>query len=227
MFAARIRVTIAHPTPLLCAGLEAAISTQDDFEVVTADLADPNFDPTTTVVTDCETGLHLTLCRYAPGNRILIVTHDQGEANIRRAMAAGIRGYLLLTASLDVVIGAIRSIHHGGTVLDPLVAAKLAESFVRASLTSREVDVLRLLMLGIGDKAIAKRLALRVDTVKAHLKAVRAKLNASTRTEAVAIAQRRGLIPDAHVVPCAVANQACSADGLLITSFRAPHAVSR
>ena len=202
MALSRIRVMIAHPTPLMCAGLKVALGAHGDFEIVSPDSPPGSMSPMDSqigargvvVVTDCDRALDLTLSGQVRAGRLLIVTQDESEAGIRRAMEAGIRGYLLLTSSLESVLQAIRSVHRGGTALDPIVAAKVVESFVGDSLTRREMEVLRLLMLGLGDKGIAKRLARSVGTVKTHLKALRAKLKASSRTEAIAIAQRRGLV---------------------------------
>ncbi|MBS0420983.1 MAG: response regulator transcription factor [Proteobacteria bacterium] len=200
---------IAHRTPVVCAGLEAALRAQGgDFEIGSLGPlpGSTRFEESQiksdriVVIADCETGMQLAISRYASRCRVLIMTQDDTEASIRRAMEAGIRGYLLLTSTLDAVVRAIRCVHDGGTALDPAVAAKMVDSFAGDPLTSREVDVLGLLMLGLSDKEIAKRLERSVGTVKTHLKALRAKLNASSRTEAVAIAQRRGLLPGAVTV---------------------------
>jgi len=97
----------------------------------------------------------------------------------------------LLSSDVEEVVRAIQSLHAGGTVVNGVVAAKMVESLAARPLTPREMDVLRLLMLGLSDKAIARKLARSVGTVKTHVKAVLDKLNAARRTEAVAIARRR------------------------------------
>jgi DNA-binding NarL/FixJ family response regulator len=111
-------------------------------------------------------------------------------------MRAGVRGYLLLTTPVDELVRALRRIHTGDTVVDPGVAAKIADSFSGRALTLREIDVLGLVMVGLSDKAIAKRLMRSVGTVKSHMKSLLAKLDAASRTEAAAIARRRGLVAD-------------------------------
>ena len=80
-------------------------------------------------------------------------------------------------------------------MIDPVVTSKVVVSLTTRELTDRELDILGLLMLGLGDKAIAKILEIALGTVKTHMKGIRAKLDAATRTEAVVIAQRRGLVP--------------------------------
>jgi DNA-binding CsgD family transcriptional regulator len=145
------------------------------------------------VVTDCDIGVAVS--ERSSGCRVLIVTNDDTEASIRRAMEVGTHGYLLLTSTLDAVVRAVRCVISGGTALDPMIATKIVDIFTDRGLTDRELDVLRLMMLGLSNKAIANSIARSVGTVKSHVKAVRAKLNVTSRTEAVAVAQRRGLVP--------------------------------
>lgn len=196
----KIPVIISHRMPLASAGLEAALRTQFGFEIVSpGEGGVPGCDGTfrrSVLIADGETGVHVaSSIRF--GARVLIVTQDESEASVRCALESGVRGYLLLTSGLDVVLEAIRRIHGGGTVIDPLVAVKVVEGLAREALTDRELDVLGLLTLGLGDKAIARSLDIKLGTVKVHMKAVRKKLDATTRTEAVVIAQPRGLVSGA------------------------------
>ena len=148
MAVSTIRVMIAHGTPLVCAGLEAALRAQGDFEIVSSGCERGCAMPEETylksvsvVVADCEIGVQLAVSGGSSGRRVLIITQDETEASIRGAMKVGARGYLLLTSSLDAVVGAIRSVHSGGTALDPIVATKMVDSFAGLALTRRELEV--------------------------------------------------------------------------------------
>jgi DNA-binding NarL/FixJ family response regulator len=197
--ASRIPVMISHRMPLVTAGLEAALGTRSDFEIVSpGERAGVSIGSRTkfVLVADTETGVHMVNSESSLGGRVLIVTPDASEASVRCALQAGIRGYLLLASTLDVVAQAIRCVYDGGTMIDPVVTSKVVGSRATRELTDRELDVLGQLMLGLRDKAIAKILAIGLGTVKAHMKRIRAKLDAATRTEAMVIAQRRGLVPE-------------------------------
>jgi DNA-binding NarL/FixJ family response regulator len=194
----RIKVLIAHRNPLVSAGLEAAFAVERDFDVACADagrvqaLGEAGLDRAKVVIADCETGLALIAPGLRRGCRVLIVTDD-----VRRAVELGAGGYLLLSSSLEAVLSGVRCVSGGGTALDPVVTTKMIASLAGDSLTPREVEVLRLMMEGLSDKAIANSLDRSVGTAKAHVKAILAKLDAGSRTEAVAIARRRGLVPEA------------------------------
>jgi DNA-binding NarL/FixJ family response regulator len=197
-----IRVMSAHGTPLVQAGLEAALRNLLDFEIVPAPCGIPqpqDLASVAVVVTECELGVRLARSVAPSGCHVLIISHDHTEANIRRAIEAGVRGYLLVTSGVDALVRAVRCIYNGGTALDPLVATKMVDSLTCDRLTPRETDVLRLLMLGMSNKSIANTLATRVGTVKHHVKSVLAKLKARGRTEAVAIARRRGLFSEVEL----------------------------
>jgi DNA-binding NarL/FixJ family response regulator len=112
-------------------------------------------------------------------------------------MEAGVSGYLLVTSPLDMLLRAVRTVIDGGTALDPIVATKMRDSLKGPKLTVRELEVLQLLTEGLSDKEIARRLARSTGTVKTHVKSVLTKLNTARRTEAVAVAQRRGLLSPA------------------------------
>jgi DNA-binding CsgD family transcriptional regulator len=98
--------------------------------------------------------------------------------------------------SLQELIEALRSVSGGGLALGPLVSSRIADWMKQKALTQREEDTLRLLMLGLSNKGIARKLTLKVGTVKTHVKAILRKLDVKSRTEAVAIAQRRGILPE-------------------------------
>ena len=198
----RIQVLIAHDNPLVAAGLEAAFGQQQDFRIVgrcETDDVSPG-DAATVAVADYEGGTRrLAAQRGAQcgsGCRVLILTDDDSEVSIRRAVELGISGYLPLSSGVDSVVHAVRCIHNGGTAIAPTVVAKMAMSLRSRALTQREVEVFRLIMQGLSDKAIAHRLERSVQTVKSHVRAILMKLNASSRVEAVAVARRRGLVSE-------------------------------
>ena len=194
----RIHVLIAHDNPLIAAGLEATFGTQQDFYIVgrreTDDVSPVG--AATVAVTDYEGGTRRLAAQPAGGCRVLILTDDDSEVSIRAAVELGISGYLPLSSRVESVVHAVRCIHNGGTAIAANVMTKIAMSLRSRGLTQREVEVLRLIMQGLSDKAIAHRLQRSVDTAKTHVKAILTKLDASSRVEAVAIARRRGLVSE-------------------------------
>jgi DNA-binding NarL/FixJ family response regulator len=200
----RIHVLIAHDNPLVAAGLEATFGMQQGFYIVgrreTHDVSPVNAG--TVAVTDYEGGTRRLAAQRGGGCRVLILTDDDSEVSIRRAVELGISGYLPLSSSVESVVHAVRCIHNGGTAIAPNVMSKIAMSLQSRGLTRREVEVLRLMMLGLADKVIAHRLERSVETARSHVKAILMKLGASSRTEAVAIARRRGLVSEKSMATC-------------------------
>jgi DNA-binding NarL/FixJ family response regulator len=147
------------------------------------------------VIADYESGLRLSETGRESSGRVVILTHSDGEAEICRALERGARGYLLLGCSPEDLVAGIRSVYQGGVAFGPLVARRIAENMSQQALTAREESVLRQLMLGLSNKRIAVKFTLTEGTVKTHVKSILAKLNAASRTEAIAIARRRGLLP--------------------------------
>src|ERR1700722_20357326 len=191
----RIHVLIAHANPLVAAGLEAAYGTQQDFHIVgrrETDDASP-VSVATVAVADFEGGTRRLAAQWGGVCRVLILSDDDSEVSIRRAMELGVGGYLPLSSGLESVVSAVRCIHSGSKAIAPNAMAKMAMSLQSCALTQREVEVLRLIMQGLPDKAIALRLERSIETAKAHGRAIRLKLKASSRAEAIAIARRRGL----------------------------------
>lgn len=129
-----------------------------------------------------------------PLARILALTTYEGDADIRRALEAGARGYLLKDMLLTDVIGAVRAVHRGERVIPTAVAVRLAEFPDRSDLTERELEVLHLVARGLSNKDVARAIGRTDETVKIHLKNVFAKLDVADRTEAVTVALTRGLI---------------------------------
>ena len=129
-----------------------------------------------------------------PDARIIILTTFDLDEGIYEAVRAGARAYLLKDATPEELISCIRAVHSGETRLSPAQAARLAARISGPELTARELDALRLAGTGLSNKAIAGRLEISEVTVKTHLGRVFAKLGASSRTEAIAEAKRRGII---------------------------------
>jgi len=129
-----------------------------------------------------------------PAARVLVLTTYRGDAQAARAFAAGACGYLLKNAIRRELIDAIRTVHAGGRHLPDEVALALGQHAFHERLSAREMDVLRRLRDGGSNREIGATLGLSEDTVKTHMKAILAKLNASDRTQAVVTAIRRGLI---------------------------------
>jgi DNA-binding NarL/FixJ family response regulator len=129
-----------------------------------------------------------------PEARILALTTYEGDADIRRALRAGARGYLLKDMLLSDVIIAIRKVLRGERVIPAPVATRLAEFPERSDLTEREIEVLGLVGQGLSNKEVAKAIGRMDETVKIHLKNIFAKLGVADRTEAVTVGLARGLI---------------------------------
>jgi DNA-binding NarL/FixJ family response regulator len=126
--------------------------------------------------------------------RILILTTFEGDVEIKRALAAGARGYILKSMPPKEMVEVIRQVHAGKKRIPSDVAAHLAEHMGEETLTAREIDVVRHIANGNRNKDIAEKLFISEETVKAHIKHIMEKLGASDRTQAVSIAVRRGII---------------------------------
>jgi DNA-binding NarL/FixJ family response regulator len=129
-----------------------------------------------------------------PGARIIILTTFEGDVSIQRALQAGAHAYLLKSAPPQELIDVIRQVHAGKKRVSPEVAARLVEHLSDDALTQREVEVLQHVAGGNRNRDIAERLFLAEETIKVHLKHIMGKLGANDRTQALAIAVRRGII---------------------------------
>jgi DNA-binding NarL/FixJ family response regulator len=202
----RTRVLVADDHPVVRSGLAAVLAQQADLELVAEaengeravalyrehrpdvclmDLRMPVMDGVEAI---------RTITTEFPDARILALTTYEGDADIRRALEAGARGYLLKDMLLTDVIGAVRAVHRGERVIPTAVAARLAEFPERSDLTEREIEVLQLVARGLSNKEVARAIGRTDETVKIHLKNVFAKLDVADRTEAVTVALTRGLI---------------------------------
>jgi two-component system NarL family response regulator len=126
--------------------------------------------------------------------RIIVLTTFDGDEDIYRAIQAGAKGYLLKDVPREALMDCIRRVHAGETSLPMHLVAKLADRVSGETLSKREIEVLKLMAKGKSNKEIASALFISEGTVKSHGKAIFAKMNVVSRTEAVAEATRRGVI---------------------------------
>jgi len=126
--------------------------------------------------------------------RIIILTTFDGEEDIYRGIRAGAKAYLLKDVSREELVECIRQVHAGKVYLTTEIATKLIGAAPGDRLTSRELEVLGLLAGGKTNKMIAASLSITEVTVKSHLQSIFRKLNVLSRTEAIAVASRRGLL---------------------------------
>jgi DNA-binding NarL/FixJ family response regulator len=129
-----------------------------------------------------------------PDARIIMLTTFEGDVEIQRALQAGARGYLLKNMPPGELVDVIRQVHAGKKRIPPAVAAQLAEHMSDEDLTAREVEVLQHVAGGNRNRDIAERLFISEETVKVHMKHIMDKLGVKDRTQAIAIAVRRGII---------------------------------
>jgi len=129
-----------------------------------------------------------------PNARIIVLTTYDGDEDIYRGLRAGAKSYLLKDVRREDLFHCIREVHAGRIHLPPLIAAKLAERLPGDELSPRELEVLRLLAEGKPNKLIGVALSITEVTVKSHVQSLFKKLNVLSRTEAIAVANLRGLL---------------------------------
>lgn len=204
-----IRLLLADDHPVVRAGLRAVLESEPDIvvvdEVATAEAA---IDRAKTgdidvVLMDLQfgTGLggiaatgHIAALPAAP--RVVVLTTYDTEADIIAAIEAGAAGYLLKDAPPEELIAAVRAAATGQSALAPTVTGRLIDRMrsPATSLSARESEVLTLVADGLSNDQIAERLFVSQATIKSHLVHIFVKLDADSRTAAVAAAIRRGLI---------------------------------
>jgi two-component system, NarL family, response regulator len=203
---APITVLIADDHPVVREGLSALIRLQPDMKIIAEasngreamerflvlhpdvallDLRMPLMDGIETVV---------AICEKEPGARLAILTSYESEEEIYRALRAGAQGYILKDAPAADLIACLRAISEGRTWIPSAVGAKLAKRVTGRELTTREMEVLRTLVMGKSNKEIGVILDITESTVKVHVTHVLEKLKASGRAEAIGVALQRGLI---------------------------------
>jgi DNA-binding NarL/FixJ family response regulator len=136
----------------------------------------------------------LTIRGEYPQARIIVLTTYEGDALARRALKAGVVGYLLKDMIRTELLEAIRSVYAGNRYIPRKIASELAEHYAEDDLSEREIEVLREVARGTSNKIIASHLFISEATVKAHMQNILVKLGASDRTHAVSIATARGFL---------------------------------
>lgn len=129
-----------------------------------------------------------------PHARVVVLTTYDADEDIARALQAGAKAYILKDIAADALVACVRTVLDGKTYLAPAAAAKLAERVTQVQLTPRELAAIRLVAKGQSNKEIAGALDISERTVKSHLAHLFEKLQVTSRTEAVRVATRRGLV---------------------------------
>ena len=129
-----------------------------------------------------------------PDAKIIVLTTYTGDVQVLRALKAGARAYLIKNLLYKELLETIRAVHAGKKSLSPEASYELAEHATDDALTDGEVDILRLIAAGSGNKQIAARLSITEDTVKGRVKNILSKLGANDRTQAAMIGLKRGII---------------------------------
>ena len=204
--AGRIRVMVVDDHPLLREGIAAVLEQQPDMELVAeatngADAIDRfrEVRPDITLMDLQMPQVHGLDAIEAirgefPTARIVVLTTYHGDVQAMRAFRAGASGYLLKNLLRKELIDTIQVVHRGGRRIPPEIASEIAEHATADALSTREVEVLRLVAQGNANKRVGACLQITEETVKAHMKSILAKLGAKDRTHAVTIALRRGFI---------------------------------
>jgi DNA-binding NarL/FixJ family response regulator len=206
MMAAKIRLLCVDDHRIVREGIAAIISRQSDMTVVgfaaTGDEAVTEFKrlkPDVTLMDlrlEGTSGLHAiqAIRREQADARIIVLTMYAGDEDIHQALAAGAATYLLKDSLAHDLITTVREVHAGGHPLSPALKAKLVARAAQPTLTSREVQVLKLVAQGRRNKEIATILGMSVETVPVHLRSIFTKLHVNERTAAVNVALRRGIV---------------------------------
>lgn len=203
---APIRVLIADDHPLMREGIAALLAGQDGMAVVA--LAADGFDAVAQFARHrpdlCLMDLQMpgsdgvaaiaAIRRLQADARIVVLTTFGGDARVAAALRAGAAGYLLKDVLGTELVDTVRAVCAGRQVISPALKRELAAHAISDNLSSRELDVLRLAACGRSNRDIGVALVIREATVKTHMSTILAKLGASDRTHAVAIAVQRGYI---------------------------------
>ncbi len=201
-----IRILTVDDHPLLREGIAVLIKSEKDMELVAEasdgeeaieqfrrhrpdvtlmDLRMPNLNGTEAIS---------RIRNEFPDAKIIVLSTYAGDVQVLRAIKAGARGYIVKGHVHRELLEAIRSVHAGHKRIPPDIAAELAEHAADDELSSREIDVIRLIGVGNANKQIADKLSIGETTVKSHITNILSKLSASDRAHAVTIALRRGII---------------------------------
>ncbi|GAA3084742.1 response regulator transcription factor [Pseudonocardia yunnanensis] len=205
----KIRVLIVDDHPVVRDGLRGVIDGQPDMHVVAEAghgaeaLARVDAEPVDVVLMDLRMptmgGVEAIgqLRRTAPSVRVLVLTTFDTDRDVLPAIEAGATGYLLKDTPRDELLRAVRAAHRGEAVLSPAVAGRLmgqVRTPAQDTLSSRELEVLRLVAAGFTNREAAQKLFISEATVKTHLLHIYAKLGVRDRASAVAAGYQRGLL---------------------------------
>jgi NarL family two-component system response regulator LiaR len=201
-----IRVLIADDHAVVRQGLRTFLDLQDDIEVV-GEAADgeealevaARLEPDVVLVDLVMPRLDgieaiRRLRERLPSTRAIVLSSFVDDDKLFPAVRAGAAGYLLKDVQPQELVEAIRTVHGGGALLHPQVAARLLEEMTENPLTPREREVLVLIGRGMPNKLIARELSLSEKTVKAHVSSILAKLGVTDRTQAALYAVREGIV---------------------------------
>ena len=134
------------------------------------------------------------ICKEHADARVIMLSTYDGDEEIYRSFQAGARSYLLKSVSRDELLAAVRAVHGGQRYIPPAVAARLAERVPFIDLSTRELEVLGLIVEGMSNKEIAAALSITEVTTKLHVGHILSKLKVNDRTQAATSALRRGII---------------------------------
>ena len=201
-----IRVLVADDHPLVRQGVVAVVAAQSDMAVVgeagdgreTVDLF-RKLRPDIALIDLGLPGLDGIGAMEAiraefPGSRFIALTVYQGEEDIRRALQAGARAYLLKNAPPSQLVAAIRAVHAGLRKIPPEVASRISDRGPGSGLTAREIEVLKLVAKGCTNVEIGQELHITSGTAKWFVSSILSKLGVDDRTEAVTTALERGIL---------------------------------
>jgi DNA-binding NarL/FixJ family response regulator len=201
-----IRILTVDDHPLLRKGIAALVNTEPDMKLVAEAsngreaieqfrLHRPDITLMDLQMPDLN-GIEAIGCihREFPNARIIVLTTYTGDVQVVGALKAGARGYVLKGHVHRELLETVRAVHAGQKRIPPEIAVELADHAADDALTSREIDVLRLIAAGNANKQIADQLTIGEATVKSHVTNILSKLGANDRAHAVTIGVKRGII---------------------------------
>jgi DNA-binding NarL/FixJ family response regulator len=202
----RIRILVVDDHALLRAGLGASIGAESDMEIVAAacngqealELFRQHRPDITLMDLKMPVMAGVEAIRAIRGQfssaKVIVLSTYEGDEDIYRALEAGAATYLLKDTLAVDLVRVIREVFAGGRPIPAPVAQRLADRMLQPDLTAREMDVLRLIAKGMRNKEIAARLGIGEETTQGHVKNILLKFRLHDRTEAVAVAVRRGIV---------------------------------